>query len=174
MNILSLKLYQVEGRKIEPIDTTKLNEGKIYIIIDRHAKRTKIWIWSGAKSNMMDRYFAGVSATKIKAKKKLYGASIEVVESGSEPEQFPKLAELEGIIQWDENFEEILLTEEESELEGELEPIKAKELEPELEEPLEAGISQGKIVKKLKSFLKELSNDMGEIQKKITNFLEDL
>lgn len=174
VSILSLKIYQLEGRKIEPIDTTKLNEGKIYIIIDTHAKRTKIWIWSGAKSNMMDRYFAGVSATKIKAKKKLYGASIEVVESGSEPEQFPKLAKLEGIIERDEEFEEILLTEEESELEAEIKPLKTKEPKPEFTEPIGAEVNEEEIISKLKSFLKDLSNDMGEIQKKISTFLEGI
>jgi len=172
---LSLRLYEVDGREITPIDETELKEDKIYIIIDTHAKRSKIWIWSGMKSNMMDRYFAGVSATKIKAKKKLYGASIEVVESGNEPEIFPKLSELEIILPEDEKFEEILLTEEESQLEEEISTVESIETEPNItESSSKPDLEQSDVIQKFKIFLNDLSEDMGRMQKKITNFLGEL
>jgi hypothetical protein len=90
---MSILLYKVENKNIVRSTDKTLNEESIYIIVDRSLIRPKIWVWSGAKSNLKDRYFAGVSATTIKSQEKLYGSSIEVVEGGSEPEQFPKLEE---------------------------------------------------------------------------------
>jgi hypothetical protein len=90
---MSILLFKVEKKNIVRSTDKTLNEGSIYIIVDRSLIRPKIWVWSGPKSDVKDRYFAGVSATTIKSQEKLYGSSIEVVEGGSEPEQFPKLEE---------------------------------------------------------------------------------
>jgi hypothetical protein len=88
---MSILLYKIENKNvIRSIDKT-LDQSSIYIIVDRSLLRPKIWVWSGPKSKVKDRYFAGVSATTIKSQEKLYGSSIEVVEGGSEPEQFPKM-----------------------------------------------------------------------------------
>jgi hypothetical protein len=92
---MSITLFKVKDKKIFKTDFKKLEEDSIYIIIDRHAKRPRIYVWSGNKSDNKDRYFAGVSATSIKSNEHLYGASIEVIEEGSEPESFPKIADAE-------------------------------------------------------------------------------
>ncbi|MFO8020712.1 MAG: hypothetical protein R6U96_18965 [Promethearchaeia archaeon] len=89
---MSLNIYRVDERKIYPTDEKELKDDGIYIIVDKHMKRSKIWVWSGPNSSKVNRYFAGVSATKIKSNQQLYGASIEVVESGDEPENFPILS----------------------------------------------------------------------------------
>jgi len=90
---MSILLYKVEKKNIVRSTDTKLDDHSIYIIVDRSLIRPKIWVWSGTKSDVKDRYYAGVSATTIKSQEKLYGSSIEVVEGGSEPGQFPKLEE---------------------------------------------------------------------------------
>ena len=87
---MSIILYKVKENKIIPCEDNPLNPENIYIIVAKTQLRPKIWVWSGPKSNIKDRYFAGVSATTIKSQERLYGSSIEVVEGGSEPEQFPK------------------------------------------------------------------------------------
>ncbi len=87
---MSIILYKVKERTVVPCEDNPLNPENIYIIVAKTQLRPKIWVWSGPKSNIQDRYFAGVSATTIKSHEKLYGSSIEVVEGGSEPDQFPK------------------------------------------------------------------------------------
>lgn len=89
---MSLTMFKIKGKEIFPTDEYELEKDKIYIIIDKQVKRTKIWVWSGPNTSKMEKYFAGVSATKIKSTQKLYGANIEVVESGNEPESFPILS----------------------------------------------------------------------------------
>jgi len=91
---MNLTIYKVKEKKIIKTNEIPFEDNGIYIIIDQHMKRAKIWVWSGPDANNTDRYFAGVSATSIKSREKLYGASIEVVESGNEPESFPKLENL--------------------------------------------------------------------------------
>ncbi len=87
---MSIILYKVKEHTVIPCEDNPLNPENIYIIVAKTQLRPKIWVWSGPKSNLQDRYFAGVSATTIKSHEKLYGSSIEVVEGGSEPDQFPK------------------------------------------------------------------------------------
>jgi len=86
---MSLTIYKIAGKEIIPTDEYELEKNKIYIIVDKQVKRTKIWIWSGPNTSNKEKYFAGVSATKIKSSQRLYGANIEVVERGNEPESFP-------------------------------------------------------------------------------------
>ncbi len=92
---MSVIIYKVKEHKIIPINEKTLETNNIYIIVQKTQMRPKIWVWSGRNSNIKDRYFAGVSATTVKSQEKLYGSSIEVVEEGTEPEQFPKLDKLE-------------------------------------------------------------------------------
>ncbi len=87
---MSIILYKVKEHTVVPCEDNPLSPENIYIIVAKTQLRPKIWVWSGPKSNLQDRYFAGVSATTIKSHEKLYGSSIEVVEGGSEPDQFPK------------------------------------------------------------------------------------
>ncbi len=87
---MSIILYKVKEHAVIPCEDNPLNPDNIYIIVAKTQIRPKIWVWSGPKSNIQDRYFAGVSATTIKSHERLYGSSIEVVEGGSEPDQFPK------------------------------------------------------------------------------------
>ncbi len=86
---MSIILYKVKEHAIIPCEDYPLDPENIYIIIAKTQKRPKIWVWSGPKSNIQDRYFAGISATTIKSHERLYGSSIEVVEGGFEPDQFP-------------------------------------------------------------------------------------
>ena len=156
----------------------KLGKDKIYIIIDRHAQRPKIWIWSGSDSGMMDRYFAGVSATKIKSQLKLYGASIEVVESGNEPEHFPLLSK-DKIIESVKDSEPFVLeeevvstTQEESELEAQ-----EAEMISEISETTKKIAAIGKdSVNKLSviSFFDQIKAELDKIRRKIDTFLSDL
>lgn len=94
---MSLQLFRIDKSEVIPTDETTLESAHIYIIVDKLTMRPKIWVWSGKDSDMKERYFAGVNATKIKSFKKLYGASIEVVEEGNEPEHFPHLKSLESL-----------------------------------------------------------------------------
>ncbi len=194
---MSIMLFTIKDKKIVPTDDISLNEEQIYIIIDFHAKRSKIWIWSGSKVNKMDRYFAGVSATKLKTQKKLYGASIEVVESGKEPNGFPDLANSEIIQETEEEPQPIKGVPSKPELKPQKEPepepepeIESEEQikpEPEIEieselntpektqitdrakrEKLKEELSQFKL--KLNSFFKEITRELNNIQKKIEDF----
>jgi hypothetical protein len=101
----SITLYKVENKNIIRSGDQELDPDSIYIIVDRTPVRAKIWVWSGPNSSIKDRYFAGVSATTIKSQEKLYGSSIEVVEGGSEPEQFPKLEETRILTPSDEEIQ---------------------------------------------------------------------
>ncbi len=92
---MSIILYKVKEHTVVPCEDNPLNPENIYIIVAKTQIRPKIWVWSGPKSNIQDRYFAGVSATTIKSHEKLYGSSIEVVEGGSEPDQFPKFDQIQ-------------------------------------------------------------------------------
>jgi|SRR5271157_2032771 len=105
---MSISLYKVENKNIVRSTDLELDSDSIYIIVDRTAMRPKIWVWSGPNSKVKDRYFAGVSATTIKSQEKLYGSSIEVVEGGSEPEQFPKLEESRILAPSEEEEQQIL------------------------------------------------------------------
>ncbi|MHA1283868.1 MAG: hypothetical protein ACTSQP_15335 [Promethearchaeota archaeon] len=184
---MSIRLFEIEGRKIIPTDNTPLNDDKIYIIIDEHAKRPKIWIWSGKNSKMMDRYFAGVSATKIKSKEKLYGASIEVVESGNEPERFPLLSkdkiaqpiseaepyiveeiiEEKQIVPPKEEIPKVEAIETKTEKETEVKPSPL-----ELKESIEKEYTLFK--EKVISLLREIDENFNNIHKKIKSFLKDI
>ena len=90
---MSLLMYKVKDSQLVKCKDTELDPEYNYIIIDKHIKRPKIWVWRGPDSNIKNRYFVGVSATVIKNQELLYGSNIEIVEAGSEPEQFPKLEE---------------------------------------------------------------------------------
>ena len=166
---MSLMLFKVKGREIKPTYDATLSKDEIFIIIDRHKKRPKIWIWSGSDANLMDRYFAGVSATKIKSKEKLYGASIEVVESGSEPKNFPKLSKekiIEPLI-----TKEILLIDEE-----EVKEIEQFEALSEVGEAFEKSKKPEVTIdkEKIKRFLGNLLLDIENLAKKIENFLNEI
>jgi len=181
-------LYKIDGREIIPTDETKFNDDSIYIIIDKTVKKGKIWIWSGSEAKSMDRYFAGVSATKIKSKKRLYGASIEVVESGKEPDYFPDLKNIEIKEATEEKieFEKIIVPISEQ---NEVKPIKptskisatqvkTKQVTP-TQEVSKEEISEEKeskllLKQNIASLLKEISLDMEKIQKKIELFLKNL
>ncbi len=169
---ISLILYEVEGREILPVEEATFESNKIYIIIDKHRKkRSKIWIWSGPDSNILDRYFAGVSATRIKSKEKLYGASIEVVESGNEPKQFPKLTK-DRIMKPTEE-EPSFMSEDIVEEVSKAEDIFIEEVHS---EPLLIPKESGDMIsiQKMTGFLKELSLDLGKMREKINKFLSDL
>ena len=184
---MSITLYKIEGREIIPTDETEFKEDSIYIIIDKSRKKGKIWIWSGSEAKSMDRYFAGVSATKIKSKKRLYGASIEVVEGGNEPDYFPDLKNIEIQEASGEKieFEKIIVPGLEQE---EVRPLKAsgksaatqvKSKQDSIQEESKEEISKEKESKLLlkqyiASLLKEISLDMEKIQKKIESFLNNL
>ncbi|MBY9007422.1 MAG: hypothetical protein KGD63_11760 [Candidatus Lokiarchaeota archaeon] len=172
MKNISLILYKVENKEIIPVEEAPFESDKIYIIIEKHRrKRSKIWIWSGPDSNMLDKYFAGVSATRIKSKEKLYGASIEVVDSGNEPKQFPKISKdrimkpieegeyylSDDIIEKISKAEDIIIEEVHSE------PIK-------IPKETDNMIS----IQKVTSILKELSLDLGKMREKINKFLSQI
>ncbi len=171
---MSLILYKIQGKEIIQTEELTLENDKIYVIIDKHAKRAKIWIWSGSGVKSFDKYFAGVSATKIKSKLRLYGASIEVVESGNEPEGFPiitkdaivKLKAKKAIITLDEQItfpvqNEIKVSKESSNL------LKTEEIEPSTKSGL---IS----ISKVKSILMDISMDFEKLLKKINNYISEL
>jgi hypothetical protein len=170
---------EINGKDIIPVEEPDLKEDKIYIIIDTHAKRPKIWIWSGAHSSVIDRYHAGVSATKIKSRKKLYGASIEVVESGHEPEQFPNLGEAELLQEpMEEPFEEeVPLPKPQMEVETNEQEVIEKatptEKEPSLDSEQVVQI-EAEIKGKFKMFLKAISEDLNTIAKKIDDFIQTI
>jgi hypothetical protein len=104
---MSIIMYKVEENQLVKCQDKVLDPERNYIIIDKHMKRPKIWVWRGPNSNVKDRYFVGVSATVIKTQEALYGSSIEVIEGGSEPEQFPKLDEAQYIEPTEEEFNKI-------------------------------------------------------------------
>lgn len=169
---MSLILYKVESREIIPIEEATFESNKIYIIIDKHRKkRPKIWIWSGPDSNILDRYFAGVSATRIKSKEKLYGASIEVVESGNEPKQFPKLSKdrIMKPIEDEQSYISDDIVEELSKAEDII-------IEEAHSEPIEIPEVSNNVVsiQRVTSILKELSLDLGKMREKINKFLSEL
>ncbi len=88
---MSISIYKIKKNEVFPSNDTELDSSHIYIIVDQLVKRPRIWVWSGKEASLKERYIAGVSATKIKSQERLYGASIEVVEQGNEPENFPQL-----------------------------------------------------------------------------------
>ena len=174
------KYTNVNDRKLTSIDDLKLDNDEIYIIIDKHMKRPKIWIWSGPDSKLQDRYFAGVSATKIKSKERLYGATIEVVECGNEPDQFPILTK-EKISEPTKEGKPFIIEEKEvaepttEEMVGiEVESVTTS-IEDSQPKPLKIVekmdfITQQKVI----SLLKEISQDLEKLQNKINIFLMDL
>ena len=185
---MSYILYKIENREIVPTEDINLKEDMIYLIIDKTGKKSKIWIWSGPNSNNMDRYFAGVSATKIKSKKRLYGATIEVVDGGNEPSYFPVLTKdaLKGDVTDKIDIEKVIVPEIEDKEEKEIEPVMttdsvdAVEIEATTEvvsrlEDLKIAEEQVLELKnKFKDFLSDLTMDLAVFQKKIKVFLEDL
>ncbi|MFX1276598.1 MAG: hypothetical protein ACFFBP_17570 [Promethearchaeota archaeon] len=184
---MSITLYKIEGREIIPTEETEFKEDSIYIIIDKSRKKGKIWIWSGSEAKSMDRYFAGVSATKIKSNKRLYGASIEVVEGGNEPDYFPDLKNVAIKEATEEKikFEKIIVPVSEQE---EIKLIKAKSKgsapqvkskQAPVQEVSKEEISKEKeskllLKQNITSLLKEISLDMEKIQNKIQSFLNNL
>ncbi|MEJ2250195.1 MAG: hypothetical protein P8Y70_20355 [Candidatus Lokiarchaeota archaeon] len=183
---MSIILYKIKDQEIIPTDEIKLSKDNIYIIVDKHMKRPKIWVWSGLKADISDRYFAGVSATRIKSQEKLYGASIEVVESGNEPESFPILEKNKIVERHQIIFKDI--EEEADEIQG----VEKKEV-PETKEIIEeegelvADISKTdkKLIQKYQKtldakeekvvvFLEEMMEEFGKLTDKIRMFLETL
>lgn len=181
------KYKEVKDAKFTSLEDLRLENDEIYIIIDKHMKRPKIWVWSGSNSNIKDKYFAGVSATTIKSRRKLYGATIEVVECGNEPDQFPilkKEKDLDSIKQ-----EDISSTEEKELIDQIKEDISVVEEDPllstttsQMEVPIEDSkpkslhttekvdfINQQKVI----LLFKEISHNLEQIQKKIAIFLMD-
>ncbi|MHA1148093.1 MAG: hypothetical protein ACTSR8_07580 [Promethearchaeota archaeon] len=169
---MSIMLYNVKDRKIIPTEEIKLESDKIYIIIDTHMKRSKIWIWSGFNSSIRDRYYAGVSATKIKSQQKLYGASIEVVDEGNEPENFPILSE-DKVMKAIE-IEEIAVEEKDEIIqEQELDKIDTKIVEKKIPQAERTQTDRIRI-EKLKNALKEISLSLENVVVQINNLMEDL
>jgi hypothetical protein len=181
------KYAEVKDTKFTSLEDLKLEKDEIYIIIDKHMKRPKIWVWSGSNSNIKDKYYAGVSATKIKSKRRLYGATIEVVESGNEPDQFPILKkekdfdlvkkedisvveEKESIEQIKEDFSGVedkpLQSINKNQNKSSIEDSKPKSLQTSEKVDL---INQQKVI----SLLKDISHNLEETQKKISFFLMD-
>ncbi len=171
---MSLRFFKVERTEIIPMEDIALQEDKLYIILDTHSKRSTIWIWSGPKSDMMDRYYAGVFATKIKAQKKLYGASIEVVQGGNEPEEFPKLDQLQLVTQIDDKFEELVFNQVNSEVEKEIQDTEATKSREPPNETKAIGKSEIQLKNQITSLLNELIIDIGKIQERIKNFSDKL
>ncbi len=184
---MSIILYKIVGREVRPTEEKDFERDKIYIIIDKTVKKGKIWIWSGPESKSMDRYFAGVSATKIKSKKRMYGASIEVIEGGKEPEHFPDLSKAEikeaskEYLELDKVIVPITERNEELSYENIKSPLKPRitpkqDINSEtITEIEEKGIIKDPnlslITHKFESILKDISLDMEKIQNKIKNFL---
>ncbi|MFX1477618.1 MAG: hypothetical protein ACFFCI_05770 [Promethearchaeota archaeon] len=181
------KYTEVKDRKFTSLEELKLQNDEIYIIIDKHMKRPKIWIWSGSNSNITDKYFAGVSATTIKSKKRLYGATIEVVESGNEPDQFPILKK-ENKFDSIKNanislIEEKEITEQTKEDIGGVEDksllsTPTHQMKSSNEESKSKSLKTAEKVdflnqQKVISLLKEISLNLEQIQKKIAIFLMD-
>ncbi len=175
---MSLTLFKIEGKEVTPTDDDQLGQDKIYIIIDKHAKRPKIWIWSGEESDIMDRYFAGVTATKIKSQMKLYGASIEVVESGNEPEHFPLLSK-DSIIEPVKDaepfiFEEEVSTTTKEEILQSEEKVAVKPKITEAPSKIEAGVQDMVSKDKVRSFFEAINSDLDSLKQKINEFLSNL
>lgn len=173
---MSLVMYKIVGREIIPTDEKTLEKDNIYIIIDKHTKKSKIWIWSGSGAKNMDRYFAGVSATKIKSKKRLYGASIEVVEEGHEPGHFPDLTKIEIKEPSGDKFEMekvIIPLSTETTIKSE----STSQVDQYVVQPstIERTEEQPSFLKeKIRSLLKEISLDMEKIHNRIKTFLSEL
>ena len=169
---ISIMLYEVENKEIIPVEEATFESNKIYIIIEKPKRRkAKIWIWSGPDSNILDKYFAGVSATRIKSQERLYGASIEVVESGNEPKQFPKISKDQIIKPIEE--EEYSISEDIVEQISKAEDIIIEDVHSEpLEIPKES--SNMISIQKVTSILKELSLDLGKMREKINKFLSEI
>lgn len=178
---MSITLFKVENKTIIRSTENEFDPSGIYIIVDRTPVRPKIWVWSGPNSNVKDRYFAGVSATTIKSQEKLYGSSIEVVEGGSEPEQFPKLDEVRILAPSEEEIGESVIVqwEQSEEIEAEeeltsLEPVN-EELETSAGETTKSEWGPDRLAKqKLKGFLVDISHDLEEIRNKIESLLTEL
>ncbi len=192
-----ITLYKIEGKKLIGTNNPALTTEGIYIIVDRTKKRPKMWIWSGGKSDKLDKYHGGVVATKLKSNLKLYGASIEVVEEGNEPENFPTLnkqhilEQFEGEIDLDTIADTVPMTSKkpisvstksepesvESSIEMETEALEPSPVvETELEQPseeVEIG-SDTVSVQKVKSLLEEISSTLGSLQRMIQNFLNSM
>lgn len=159
---MSLKLYKVKNKKVIPTDEIKLKNDGIYIILDKQTKRPKIWIWTGSNANIQDKYIAGASATKIKSKEKLYGATIEIVENGSEPKNFPIISE-DNLIK--SLKKDDLKVKEEIEIENSINEVE----EVKIIEPSKIDTSEGEEpIFLLKEQLKELLN---EISESLTNYI---
>ena len=180
---MSITLFKVENKTIIRSADNEFDPSGIYIIVDRTPVRPKIWVWSGPNSNIKDRYFAGVSATTVKSQEKLYGSSIEVVEGGAEPEQFPKmdevriLAPIEGEL---EIGERILLQGEQNEektIEEEFDSLEipSEEFETSADETTKSEWGPDRLARqKIKGLLGDISHDLEEIRNKIESFLTEL
>ncbi|MFX1398006.1 MAG: hypothetical protein ACFFAS_13295 [Promethearchaeota archaeon] len=176
-------MYKIVGREIIPTDEKKLEKDKIYIIIDKHTKKSKIWIWSGSEAKNMDRYFAGVSATKIKSKKRLYGASIEVVEQDHEPGHFPDLSAIEIKEPSKDKIEMekvIVPLSTEIHSKAKVVPRIKQDIEkmktPEIQQPIldKSKEELSNLKSKISSLLNEVASDLKKLQEKISNFFFEI
>ncbi|MFX1258224.1 MAG: hypothetical protein ACFFAN_10215 [Promethearchaeota archaeon] len=175
---MSLKLYKVKSKEVVHTEDLKLEKDGIYIILDQHLKRPKIWIWSGSNANIQDKYIAGTSATKIKSREKLYGATIEVVEDGNEPKNFPIISEKNIIKRLANEDQEII---EEIKVNTKDETIKEN---TKTETKNNKKIDSSKVKKsedstlllkeQVNGLLNEISLSLKNITKKINRFLENL
>lgn len=167
-------IYKIKDREVIPTNEFNLENDTIYIIIDRHKKKPKIWVWTGTEAKKDDKYYAGMAATKIKSKEKLYGAGIEHVESGDEPKNFLSITKEKIIEPPEEEKEEleIALATPEPQIKSKM---KATSIEVSQATPLEIAENQDLISPlKVKSLLKEISISLESLQNKINRFLEEL
>ena len=171
---MSLTLYKIKEKEVVLTNELNLENDMIYIIVDRRKKKPKIWIWTGTDARKDDKYYAGMAATKIKSKEKLYGASIEHVESGDEPKSFLAITK-KKIIEPSE--------EEKAELEIAIatpEPqIKSKinATSVEVSQPMSSETAEKQDVispLKVKSLLKDITITLETLRNKISKFFEEL
>ncbi|MFX1317150.1 MAG: hypothetical protein ACFE9T_14915 [Promethearchaeota archaeon] len=175
---MNLKLYKVKSKEIFHTDDIKLEKDGIYIILDKHVKRPKIWIWSGSDANIQDKYIAGASATKIKSREKLYGATIEVVEDGNEPENFPIISEkniIKPLEKEDQKIiEEIKVNTKDNIIKEEIKIRTTDDIKIDTTKVEKSEESNLLLKDQVKELLKEISLSLNNIKNKINNFLENL
>jgi len=171
---MSLTLYKIKEKEVILTNELNLENDLIYIIVDRRKKKPKIWIWTGTEARKDDKYYAGMAATKIKSKEKLYGASIEHVESGDEPKSFLAITK-EEIIEPSEEEKtelEIAIATPEPQIKSKMSATSVKVSQ---HMPLETAEKQELISPlKVNSLLKDISLTLETLQNKINKFLEEL
>jgi len=123
----------------------------------------------------MEKYFAGVSATKIKSSQRLYGANIEVVESGNEPENFPILSKNAKIVK-PKSPKPVSFEENIGEESKEVEFQKSTPIEIE-DQPIDNQINQKEKkvdIEKVKVLLNDITKNLKNITNKIDAFLVNI